>query len=125
MNQNDYSEVLSYVRRRMRETDLAALDAEIAAGIAEHRDDPPAALLDHYLDALETHIRLRSPWAIRRVDERFGPVEIVITDSDRALLGIDRGAIPLSELALKDDGTLVEDLSLLRYQLRPSSEDLP
>lgn len=122
MNQREYSEVLSYLRERMRETDLAALDAQIAAGVAE-QPGAPSDQLDQYLDALETHVRLLSQWAIRRAEERFGRVEIVIAEGDRALLGIDRDAIALSELALDDDGMLVEDLSRLRYELRSSVED--
>jgi hypothetical protein len=102
---------------------MAALDEQIAAGVSEH-EDRPVLMLDRYLEALQTHLRLRSPGEILRVDERFGPVEVVITDADRVLLGVDRDVVRLSELAIDAGDALVEDLARLRGLLLDSSEDL-
>ena len=118
MNQDDYSEVLTHVRGWMRQTDMVGLDEDFATAVSDDPDLTPSQMVDRYLEALVTHLWLRSPTAI----ERVGPVELAVTDTDRALHGIDREVFALSELALEGAEVLVEDLGSLRSQLRESVE---
>jgi hypothetical protein len=114
MTEAEYSAILEYLRRRMREYDLTELDNRIASAVSaytEQRDERwPSQLLLRYLELLETAMQLDAAETGGEIAYRLQQVartveggliegvELRLTETDRALYAIDADEVDLVAL---------------------------
>lgn len=129
MNDNDFTELLQYLRGRLRRAGLGSLDERLLSSNVLSAETPSERLL-RYLEMLEVEFSLQTDRSqaqlierLRRVvatesGEPIQGVEVRFSEVDRELYGADRFDLwPTREM-----DTLVERLRALRSELGDSRD---
>jgi len=129
VNDQEYRDVLEYVRARMVEYGFGALDERIESELRRDPGHSEVQLLQ-YLQAVETEVRLGGTAIVRTVVDRLA--DVVITETGDSVDGI---TIELTEgdadfygrhrvelVGISELDALAAEISHLRAMLRTSGE---
>jgi hypothetical protein len=129
VNDSEFSELLQYLRGRLRNAGLASLDERLLSREAMQAEAPAERLLG-YLDMLEGEFQLQSDRTQAELIERLRRVvatdtghpvqgvEVWFSDADRQIYGVDR----LDLWATPEMSAIVEELRGLRSELSESRD---